>query len=249
MKKLLILLAATTALTACNQETSQKTESLTEEQVKLIIDNYIEENPGKIFNALNIHMNKLQTESKQKTLEDKLKNPVSFKLDKDTPIRGAKDAIVTVVEFSDYECPFCGKAKPTLNALLKRYKGKIKFAYQHLPLPFHGNANSAALASIAAHKQGKFWEFHDELFKNQTKLSEAFYLKTAKNLGLDMAKFKVDMASKESKAKLAKDLKQAQEMGIGGTPNFLINGVAVEGALPEAEFVKIIEKIIDNIKQ
>lgn len=246
MKKIVTLLAATTALSACNFETPMQKQEMTEEQVRLIIDNYIEENPAKILQEVNTYMAKMQAEQEKQAQEAMFKNPVELKLDDATPVKGALDAPITIVEFSDFECPFCQRVNPTIDALLKRYAGKLKVAYKHLPLEFHANAVSSALASIAANQQGKFWEFHDKIFENQQNLNEETYLKIAKELGLDMDKFKADMASDEAKEKLALDTKQAKDMGIGGTPHFLINGVGVSGALPEEEFVKVIEKLLDE---
>ncbi|HAG52506.1 MAG TPA: hypothetical protein DCL21_01830 [Alphaproteobacteria bacterium] len=249
MKKLLTLLVATTALTACHNDANNKQAVMTEDQVKLIIDNYIEENPGKILQEVNNYMAKMQAEQQKKAMEDKFTNPIKFELDELTPVKGDANAVITIVEFSDFECPFCQRVTPTMDALLERYKGKIKVGFKHLPLDFHKNAESSSLASIAANEQGKFWEFHDEIFANQTNLSEETYLKIAKDLGLDIEKFKADMASEKAANKLAFDMKQAQELGISGTPYFLINGVAVSGALPESEFVKVIEQVLDNMKK
>jgi protein-disulfide isomerase len=246
MKKTLALLAATTALTACNFEKKAEQPAMTEEQVRLIIDNYIEENPGKILQEVNNYMEKMQAQQAQQEMNARFDNPVEFTLDKATPVKGAEDAVITIVEFSDFECPFCQRVSPTMDALVERYQGKVKVAYKHLPLDFHANAKPAALASIAAHEQGKFWEFHDKLFANMQDLNEETFLAIAKELNLDMDKFKSDMASEKAATKLEFDMKQAAELGISGTPHFLINGVPVSGALPESEFVKVIEKLLDN---
>lgn len=249
MKKILTLLVATTALTACKFEAKDSAPAMTEEQVKLIIDNYIEENPAKILEEVNNYMTKLQIEQEKQAQNEMFANPVKIEIDELTPIKGDANAVITIVEFSDFECPFCQRVTPTMESLLKKYKGKIKVAYKHLPLDFHNNAKPAALASIAANEQGKFWEFHDVLFRNVSSLNNDLYIKTAKDLNLDMDKFKADMASEKAAAKLALDTKQAQEMGIGGTPFFFINGVPVNGAQPEEEFVKVIEKLLDQMNK
>lgn len=248
MKKFLSLLAITSALAACNQETAThaNNQQLTEEQINMIIDNYIEQNPEKILDSLNTHLAKLQAEEQKKMFEKKIQNPVKISLDDQTPIRGTKDAVITIVNFSDFECPFCSKVNPTLNSLMKRYEGKIRLAYMHLPLSFHKHAQNIALASIAAHKQNKFWEFHDEIFVNPTGLTTERLINIAKKLNLNIDQFKKDMNSKEAKAKLEKDIKQATSLGIAGTPAFLINGVEVSGALEEKQFVTIIEQILNS---
>lgn len=246
MKKVLALLAATTALTACNQDVDSKNSVMTEEQVKLIIDNYVEQNPGKILQEVNTYMAKMQAEQEKQAMAQRFDNPIEVEIDAKTPIKGAEDAVITIVEYSDFECPFCQRVTPTMEEILERYEGKVRVAYKHLPLSFHQNAESSALASIAANEQGKFWEFHDALFINQQNLNEATYLKIAEELKLDMAKFKTDMASDMAKEKLAKDTKEAADMGISGTPHFLVNGVPVNGAVPASEFVTVIEKLLDE---
>jgi protein-disulfide isomerase len=248
MKKVFALLAATTALTACNTD-ADKTTALTEEQVKMIIDDYIEQNPGKILESVNTYMTKMQAEQEQMAMQQRFNNPVQVELDEKTPVKGAEDAVITIVEYSDFECPFCQRVTPTLEAVLKRYEGKVKVAYKHLPLSFHANAESAALASMAANEQGQFWEFHDGLFANQQNLNEATYLKIAADLKLDIEKFKTDMASEWAKEKLAKDTAEAANFGIQGTPHFLVNGVPVNGAVPESEFVKVIEKLLNDMNK
>ena len=246
MKKVFALLAATTALTACNQDV-EKNSVMTEEQVKMIIDNYIEQNPGKIVQEVDKYMREMQAKQEQMAMQQSFENPIEVSIDEKTPVKGAEDAVITIVEYSDFECPFCQRVNPTLEEVLERYKGKVRVAYKHLPLAFHQNAGPAALASIAANEQGKFWEFHDALFINQQNLNEATYLKIAKELGLDMDKFKADMASEWAKAKLEKDTQEAQELGIQGTPHFLVNGVPVSGAVPTENFVQVIEKLLDDM--
>lgn len=237
MKKIVTLLLATTALTACKQNAETSDKVMTEEQVKMIVDNYIEENPDKIFNEINNYMAKLQAEQIKK----------AFKIDSQTPIKGDSQSVITITTFSDFECPFCQRVNPTLDAILEKYQGKVKVAYKHLPLPFHAHSQSAALASIAANNQGKFWEFHDALFRNMQNLNQETYLKIAKKLNLDIDKFKADMQSDESKAKIAKDMQQAEMLQITGTPHFIINGEQLSGALPKEEFVKVIEKQLTEL--
>lgn len=250
MKKVLTLLAATTALTACNFDTkSTSNEGLTEEQVKMIIDNYVEENAGKIYQEIDTYIQKMQMEQQQAQLDMQKKALEGFKLDKDTPVLGNPQAPITIVEFSDFECAFCKKAHPTIKSLLKKYDGQVKVAYKHLPLDFHKNAKPAALASIAAHNQGKFWEFHDEIFANQQNLTEETLMGIAEKLKLDMAKFKEDIKSKEAAEKLAYDMQEAQKFGISGTPFFLVNGEPISGALPEQAFVQIIEAQLDKLNK
>lgn len=248
MKKILTLLAITTALTACKTEQTPQN-GLTEEQVTLIIDNYVENNAGKIIEELNAHMSKMQLQEQQKAMENRFKNPVKPDLSDNTPKMGAEKPVITIVEYSDFECPYCEMAVSTIYSLMQKYEGKIQFAYKHVPLEFHANAKPAAYAAYAANEQNKFWEFHDKLFENQKNINAQLLQDIAKELKLDMKKFNKDMNSKDAFNKVEKDMAEAKKFGIRGTPNFLINGIKAEGALPEAEFVKIIERLMNEIEK
>ncbi|WP_426755910.1 DsbA family protein [Myxococcus sp. Y35] len=158
------------------------------------------------------------------------------------PSRGAADAPVTVVAFSDFECPFCARAVPTLKALEEEYAGKLRVAFKHQPLAQHPNAQTAAAASMAAHEQGKFWEFHDVLFANQRKLDRASLEDYAEQVGLDVAKFKAALDSHKHDAHVAADAAEATRVGATGTPTFFINGRPVVGARPIDHFRRIIDE-------
>ncbi len=162
-------------------------------------------------------------------------------LDKDTPSIGPESAPVTIIEFSDYECPFCSRVQGTVSELRAQYGDKVRWAYKNLPLNFHANAKPAAYAALAAQNQGKFWEYHKALWSQQANLSDATYVAIAQELGLDMDRFNKDRASDAIKARVEADLKQAEEVGARGTPHFIINGEAVSGALPTAEFRRVID--------
>jgi len=129
-----------------------------------------------------------------------------------------------------------------MEKVMKNYKGKVKLAYKFFPLPFHNHAEPAARAAIAAKNQGKFWEMHDILFANQSKLGPDFFESTAKKLDLDMDKFKADMNSEQTKKIVQKDIALGRKNGIQGTPGFFVNGVAVKGAYPYDYFKTIIDR-------
>jgi protein-disulfide isomerase len=157
------------------------------------------------------------------------------------PARGPGDAKVTIVEFSDFQCPYCGAAFGTVEQLMTQYAGKVKLVFRQFPLPIHPQAEKAAEASLCAADQGKFWEFHDLLFKNQKKL-DASDLKTyAASAGLDGAKFSQCLDSGDKKKQVDADLEAGQAAGVNGTPAFFINGVFLNGAMPIEEFKKIID--------
>lgn len=162
-------------------------------------------------------------------------------IDPQTPARGPATAPVTIVEFSDFECPFCDKVQGTLAQVRARYGDNIRWAFKNLPLDFHKDARPAAYAALAAHQQGKFWEFSKQLWANQDKLGDKFYIETAKSLKLDLARFNTDRASARIKAQVDKDLQQAQTLEARGTPYFMINGKGISGALPLEAFSQIID--------
>ena len=159
------------------------------------------------------------------------------------PVRGAKDALVTIVEYSDYECPFCSRVEPTLAKLLQEYDN-VRFVFSHHPLPFHKNAKLASQAAYAAGLQGKFWEMHDTLFKHQKQLGEVNLIGYAEELGLDMDQFKADLHAPSTVAAIDANLAEADTHRISGTPNFLINGVAFTGARPYEQFKKAVDEAI-----
>jgi protein-disulfide isomerase len=160
----------------------------------------------------------------------------------DAPVKGAASAPVTVIAFSDFQCPFCSRAVPTLKQIEEQYPGKVRIAFKQLPLPFHDKAHLAAEASLAANEQGKFWQMHDKLFANQQALDRASLEKYAQELGLDMAKFKKALDSGKFKDKVDAESKEGAAVGATGTPTFFINGTRLVGAQPFDAFKTAIDK-------
>jgi protein-disulfide isomerase len=158
------------------------------------------------------------------------------------PVMGPKNAPITIVAFSDFECPFCGRVIPTLKQLEQDYKGKIRVAFKNSPLPFHANAKPAALAALAANEQGKFWEMHDKLFANQKALDRASLEKYAQEIGLNMNQFKAALDSNKFEAQLNADMAESSRVGVNGTPSFFINGRSVVGAQPVDAFKRVIDE-------
>ena len=164
------------------------------------------------------------------------------------PVRGAADAPVTLVEFSDFECPFCKQAQPTLKQLLERYPGKVRIAYRDFPLEsIHPQARRAAEAARCAHDQGKFWEYHDALFTASPKLSADDLKRYATEVGLDGTKFDACVAGGSHKAAVQQDLDEGKELGITGTPAFFINGRPLSGAQPLEAFTKVIDDELTRV--
>jgi protein-disulfide isomerase len=156
--------------------------------------------------------------------------------------RGAADAKVEIVEFSDFQCPFCQQAFPTVQRILSSYGDRIKFVYRHYPLPNHPNAFPAAEASACAGAQGKFWEYHDRLFANPTQLADADLKQHAAALGLDTAAFAACVDGHQMKAKIEQDFQEGEMAGVSGTPAFFINGRQLEGAQPFELFKRVIDE-------
>lgn len=170
------------------------------------------------------------------------------------PFRGGANAKVIIQEFSDFECPFCGKVEPTVNEVLKTYGDKVKLVWRDKPLPFHKKAPLAAQAAREAYKQkgnDAFWKMHDKLYENQSKpegLSRESIDGYAKELGLDMGKFKTAMDNETHKAAVEVDEKAATEAGVNGTPHFNINGISISGAQPFDKFKKAVDKALSQVK-
>lgn len=157
------------------------------------------------------------------------------------PSKGGAGAKVTIVEFSDFQCPFCSRAEPAVDEVMKTYGDKVKVVFRHFPLDFHDKAFKAAEASACAEEQGKFWEFHKTLFANQGALDVGDLKTHAKTLGLDTAKFDACLDGSKMKAKVDDDMNAGRKAGVNGTPAFFINGILLSGAMPFDEFKKVID--------
>lgn len=160
----------------------------------------------------------------------------------DAPTKGPLGATVTVVAYSDFECPACRKAAPILLELERRYEGKVRIAFKHLPLPMHPHALLAAQAAMAAHEQGRFWDYHDVLFAHQKQLERVALVRYAAELGLDTAQFTSALDSGKYAAHVARDENEAAAIGAYGTPTFVINGHVLVGAHPLETFAERIDK-------
>lgn len=165
--------------------------------------------------------------------------PVDVKVDeKNDWITGNKNAKVTLVEFSDFECPYCSQFEPTVTKVLQDYKDKVRVVYKHYPLTsIHPQAQKAAEAAECAGDQGKFWDMHAKLFGNQTTLSVDNFKVWAKDLGLNTSKFNSCLDKGDKAAKVAADQKYGDSVGVTGTPTSFVNGYPVQGA-QSYEFVK-----------
>ncbi|MDD5656512.1 MAG: thioredoxin domain-containing protein [Elusimicrobia bacterium] len=188
---------------------------------------------------------KEQEEAQTKELDERIKNPFKPAVTNKSLVRGNRKAKLTLVEYSDFQCPYCSRGYETVEALRKKYGDKLRVVFKNKPLPFHPQAMPAAQWLVAAslQSQEKAWAFHDQLFQNQAKLGDAFFKEAAKSAGLDVAKLEKDAQSQAVKDAIEADIKEATDFGFEGTPGFLINGVPVRGAYPIEHFDMIIQKL------
>lgn len=158
------------------------------------------------------------------------------------PTKGTPKAQVTIVEFSDFECPYCKQATSALKQILPEYSDKVKLVFKHLPLPNHQHAFQSAQAAVCAEEQGKFWEYHDLLFGNTVDLSTDTLKQHAVKLGLKAEQFNQCLTSESSRNAVMKDMQEAKQAGISGTPTFVMNGKLIRGAKSAEEFRTAIEQ-------
>jgi len=154
-----------------------------------------------------------------------------------SPWRGPEDARVVVVEFADFECPFCQKIAPELEAVWEKRRDKVRFVYKYMPLPMHPHGEIAARAAIAAQMQGKFWEMEKLLFANGQHLEQPDLEKYASSIGLDLQKFRADMQSPEAKGRLDADRKVGDDLHIKGTPTIFIDGREYDSKVDMGEWL------------
>jgi protein-disulfide isomerase len=157
------------------------------------------------------------------------------------PSKGPEGAKVTIVEFSDFQCPFCSRAIGTVDQVMEQYAGKVRLVFRQFPLDFHDKAPKAAQAALCANEQGKFWEMHDAMFKNQGKLDPEDLKATALGLGVDATKFNECLDSNRMKKAVDDDTEAGKKVGVNGTPAFFINGTMLSGAQPLEAFKEVID--------
>lgn len=163
-------------------------------------------------------------------------------------VRGPPGAVVTVVEFSDFECPYCGTAEATLRELVSKYPLEVRLAYRDFPLDFHPRAEPAAEASRCALAQGKYWQYHDLLFANQQHLEDSDLSKFAAQLGMDQRQFDECVARKTYQPNVQRDVEDGEKLGATGTPAFFVNGIALSGAVSLSELSRVIDGELVRIK-
>ncbi len=210
-----------------------------EQQVLQIIRN----NPEVIIESVQAYQQQQQKQkqqARQAFLQDFKNNP--GKIIASSPTTGAADARIILIEFSDFQCPFCAKAHKTVKQFMAKHQNEVMWVYKHLPLAsIHPQAIPAAQASWAAYQQGKFWEYHDALFEEQDKLGEKLYLDIARSLNLDIKKFNRDRQL--ALPAIEQDLALARQLGISGTPFFVMNQETFGGAVSLSDLEEILARV------
>lgn len=249
--KILFVMVALGLLAGCVQKSDVA--KIIKENPEIITD-AIKANPNAFIEALNDAVKLAQKdqaqkreEEEKKQLEESFDNPLTAEVRNDELIRGTKGAPITLIEYSDFECPFCRRGYNTVVNLLKKYDGKIQFIYKHLPLSFHQQAmiSSQYYEALRLQSEKLAVKFHDEVYENQGKLKngESFLKSIAQKIGANMSKLAKDINSKAVKERIEADMEEAAKFGFQGTPGFLLNGVPVKGAYPESHFNSLIEEL------
>jgi len=217
-------------------------------EIEGIIKNYIETHPEVIDNAMQKYYMAKRKEQEDTQFRQSLKNRLNTPVG-DSPVKGSASAPVTVVEFSDFQCPYCARSVAIIRALGKKYGDKVRFVFKHYPLErIHPVARSAAKAAMAAGEQGKFWEYHDMLMAKQAEWKKGdankHYARYAKQLGMNEEKFRKDMKTPAYEKKINSDIALAKKLGVQSTPTFFVNGVMVRGARDVGYFARVIDYLL-----
>lgn len=186
-------------------------------------------------------------QDEQKQREEEFKNPLKPEIEQDRVIFGNKSAPITIVEYSDFECPYCSRGYQTMQQLKKEYGDKVRIVYKHLPLDFHPLAMPAAryFEAIAMQGHAKAEKFHDLVFEKQAEMKdkgEALFKELAKKAGADMKKVEAALKSEKIAQRINADTAEAQKFNFSGTPGYLVNGISLKGAYPLAAFKDIIDR-------
>lgn len=239
------------------QEIADKVTAPTDAEIKEIYEANKEQLDGKPLDAVKDqiveYLGQMRAEERRQTFvrELKAKYPTTIALRPPVvevgtggrPAQGPASAPVTIIAFSDYECPYCKRAEVTVQEVLKAYKDKVRFYYRDYPLPFHANARAASVAARCADAQGKFWDYHNKVMASED-LSGEKLKALADEVGLDRAKFDECLASDTYTAAIDKDVEDGAKAGVNGTPSFFINGRMLDGAQPFDRFKEIIDEEI-----
>jgi protein-disulfide isomerase len=244
------------------REVVDKLKKPSDEEMKKFYDEQAKLSPGRlppfeqIKDQIAMYMERPQLATAQQAFIEALKKelnvqvtirPPRMEVAAEGPSKGPPGAPVTIVEFSDFECPYCSTAEQTVQRVMKEYEGKVRLVYRDFPLPIHANAVKAAEAAQCAGDQGKYWDMHEKLFANQQALELTALKGYAKDLNLDQAKFDQCLDSGTKSKVIEESKKVAEKVGVNGTPAFFINGYKLNGAQPFEEFKTIIDAELSQL--
>ena len=232
-------------LNSCSIPTQAGNAQPTDAQLEAKVLQIIRNHPEVVLESVQAYQQKKQAQQQQSQkafVEGMKANPKS--VIGASPATGAPDQKIVLLEFSDFQCPYCAKAHQTLKQFMATHQNQVTLVYKYLPLTkIHPEAMPAAKAAWAASQQGKFWEFYDALFTQQEKLGEPLYAATAKALNLDLKRFDQDRNSEAASAAIKKDMDMAEQLGVTGTPFLVMNGEPVSGAAELADLEGLLAKV------
>lgn len=227
----------------------------TEEEIMAIYDAYKNQLQGKKYEEVRGQIVDFLIQQKKNEYKNQLfkkyeisvhteKPPRVQVEEKNNPALGPNNAKVTIIEFSDFECPYCQRSQANNTKLREKYKDQLRWVFRDYPLPFHHNAMFAHIAANCAYKQNKFWELFKLLFENTGNLARENVLELSKKVDLNQSQFQECVADKDNSIRneIQSDIQDGQRVGVNGTPAFFVNGIFVEGAQPYEVFEKIIEE-------
>ncbi len=192
---------------------------------------------------------KLETDQETSPAELKESSMEELTVSEKDHIRGNPDAPVTIVEYSDFQCPFCARFHPTVQQILEDYPDQVRWVYKHFPLDsIHSEARPSAEASECAAEQGKFWEFADGLFENQSRLGSNLYKEIASKIGLNIGQFENCVSSRKYKDKVEADYQEGIKAGVTGTPGSFVNGEKIPGAVPYDYLKTTVEQALTDLE-
>jgi len=247
---LLFLAAALMVCAACAPKEKKEDPAAEKKKIESIVKEYIRSHPEELADSLNKYAADRRGKEQELKFKQSLTNRVSVPLEGSFS-QGDENAPVTLVEFSDFECPFCARVNDTLKQIRNKYDGKLRVVFKNFPLvSIHHKAIEAARAAMAAGEQGKFWEYRNILLSRQglwkVADSKPVFLKFAEGLGLDKDRFAKDMENKEYDKHVQDDMKLGQSLGVRATPTFFINGVMVQGAVGLDYFERVIDTLLSE---
>lgn len=243
--QLVALFAVCLALISCSPPAQSGNSAQADPKLKEQVLQIIRENPEVLLESVQAYQQRQEDQLKsarQSFLQQMKTDPKA--VIGNSPSMGAASQQVVLLEFSDFQCPFCARAHETVNQFMAKHQDKVTLAYKHFPLTnIHPQALPAAKAAWAAQQQGKFWEYHNGLFEQQKQLGDELYVTLAKTLNLNLDQFNQDRNSPAAETAVQQDVQLARTLGIDGTPFFIMNGETFSGAIELSEMENILARV------